>query len=282
MADGYRRFELGEVDDGLATATLGGEGILTELDYDPVGRAVTASHILRLRALAEAHSGRFEEALRTVKRLDALSPEPFNDVAPDLAYVLARCAVGLDDREVLARAQHRIDDIARVASGPGVLGIAEAVRAFAAQVGGRSDEAVRRLPAAAALLEQAPRGVLAAELWCDTAWVAGRGTVATAALDRAERVCAEYGLRRVADRTAAIRAELSAVPPRRPDTLAQLTSREREVVMCAADGLSNREIGARLHLTEGTVRNYLSAAFAKLGVSRRAELGRLFPAQRTD
>jgi DNA-binding NarL/FixJ family response regulator len=47
------------------------------------------------------------------------------------------------------------------------------------------------------------------------------------------------------------------------------------VVMLAAEGLSNREIGARLYLAEGTVRNYLSTAFAKLGVTRRAELGRL-------
>jgi DNA-binding NarL/FixJ family response regulator len=47
------------------------------------------------------------------------------------------------------------------------------------------------------------------------------------------------------------------------------------VVALAADGLTNRQIGERLYLSDGTVRNYLSTAFAKLGVSRRAELGRL-------
>jgi DNA-binding NarL/FixJ family response regulator len=66
-----------------------------------------------------------------------------------------------------------------------------------------------------------------------------------------------------------------------PGVLADLTARERDVVLLAAEGLSNREIGARLHLAEGTVRNYLSTAFAKLGVSRRAELGRLVAAQPT-
>jgi RNA polymerase sigma factor (sigma-70 family) len=57
--------------------------------------------------------------------------------------------------------------------------------------------------------------------------------------------------------------------------LAELTEREREVVLLAAEGLSNREIGARLYLSEGTVRNYLSTAFGKLGVARRAQLAPL-------
>jgi DNA-binding NarL/FixJ family response regulator len=78
----------------------------------------------------------------------------------------------------------------------------------------------------------------------------------------------------VAVRAAAIRDEL-ATRPGRPAALAQLTSRERDVVTLAAGGLSNRAIGARLYLSEGTVRNYLSTAFAKLGVSRRGELARI-------
>jgi DNA-binding CsgD family transcriptional regulator/tetratricopeptide (TPR) repeat protein len=281
MADGYRRYELGETDAGFV-AERGTDLLLADLDYDPVGLAVTAAHVLRGRALAEVHSGRFEDAVRTVRRLDALAPEPFSDVASDVAYVLARCAVGLDDPGVLAQARHRIDDVVRVASGPGILGIAEAVRAYGAQLDKRSDEAARRLQAAAAVLEQAPRPVLAAELWCDAALVIGGGHTAAAALDRAQRICVECGLGRVANRIAAIRADISAGPPRLSDALAHLTSREREVVMCAAEGLSNREIGGRLHLSEGTVRNYLSTAFAKLGVSRRAELGRLVPAQPSD
>ena len=72
-----------------------------------------------------------------------------------------------------------------------------------------------------------------------------------------------------------MREALAQLPPRLPGALAELTSREREVVLLAAEGLSNREIGARLYLSDGTVRNYLSTAFTKLGVSRRAELARL-------
>jgi two-component system, NarL family, response regulator DesR len=50
-----------------------------------------------------------------------------------------------------------------------------------------------------------------------------------------------------------------------------LTDREREVLRKAADGSPNAEIAARLHLAEGTVRNYLSSAIAKLGARNRTE-----------
>jgi two-component system nitrate/nitrite response regulator NarL len=51
-----------------------------------------------------------------------------------------------------------------------------------------------------------------------------------------------------------------------------LSRREREVVGCVVDGLSNREIGQRLGITEHTVKNYLFRIFGKLGVSKRVEV----------
>src|SRR5690606_24107174 len=51
----------------------------------------------------------------------------------------------------------------------------------------------------------------------------------------------------------------------------QLTDRERELLRQVADGATNRDIARRLHLAEGTVRNYLSAAMAKLGARNRTE-----------
>ena len=48
-----------------------------------------------------------------------------------------------------------------------------------------------------------------------------------------------------------------------------LTPREEEVLHLLAEGLSNREIGARLYLTEGTVKNYVSAIIAKLQANDR-------------
>ncbi|MGI5402704.1 response regulator [Streptomyces sp. CA-135486] len=50
-----------------------------------------------------------------------------------------------------------------------------------------------------------------------------------------------------------------------------LTDREREVLRSAADGATNAELATRLHLSQGTVRNYLSTAIQKLAVRNRAE-----------
>jgi two-component system nitrate/nitrite response regulator NarL len=51
-----------------------------------------------------------------------------------------------------------------------------------------------------------------------------------------------------------------------------LSKREQDVVLCVADGLTNREIAHRLNLTEHTVKNYLFRIFDKLGVSSRVEV----------
>lgn len=50
-----------------------------------------------------------------------------------------------------------------------------------------------------------------------------------------------------------------------------LTSREHDVLVVARPGASVAEIADRLLLSEGTVRNYLSAAMAKVGGRNRAE-----------
>ena len=54
-----------------------------------------------------------------------------------------------------------------------------------------------------------------------------------------------------------------------------LTDREREILRAAADGSTNAELAAALHLSQGTVRNYLSTAIQKLAVRNRAEAVRI-------
>ncbi len=51
----------------------------------------------------------------------------------------------------------------------------------------------------------------------------------------------------------------------------QLTERELEILQRMARGLSNADIARELYLSEGTVRNYTSAIFARLGVSDRTQ-----------
>jgi NarL family two-component system response regulator LiaR len=50
-----------------------------------------------------------------------------------------------------------------------------------------------------------------------------------------------------------------------------LTERERDVLRCIAQGRSNKEIAAFLHLTEGTVKGYVSAILLKLDVADRTQ-----------
>ncbi|AKS41324.1 response regulator transcription factor [Wenzhouxiangella marina] len=54
-----------------------------------------------------------------------------------------------------------------------------------------------------------------------------------------------------------------------------LTERERQALRLAGQGLSNAEIAGRLHLAEGTVRNYLSEAIGKLQADNRVEAYRI-------
>lgn len=62
-------------------------------------------------------------------------------------------------------------------------------------------------------------------------------------------------------------AESTAVTPE----LASLSPRERDILALIGDGLTNREIGKRLYLSEKTVKNHISRLLAKLGVQRRVQ-----------
>ncbi|GAB3454286.1 response regulator transcription factor [Kineococcus endophyticus] len=57
--------------------------------------------------------------------------------------------------------------------------------------------------------------------------------------------------------------------------LTPLTDRETEVLRAARDGGTVADLAATLHLSEGTVRNHLSAAIGKTGARTRAEAVRL-------
>ena len=56
------------------------------------------------------------------------------------------------------------------------------------------------------------------------------------------------------------------------EKIASLTEREREVVTLVGEGLKNKQIAAKLFISETTVTHHLSSVFSKLGVSDRLEL----------
>jgi two-component system, NarL family, response regulator DesR len=109
----------------------------------------------------------------------------------------------------------------------------------------------------------------------------GRGGYLRRALDAgaAGYLLKDAPAERLADAIRRVHAGLRAVDPElaaaawvEPDPL---TDRERQVLRLAADGLSTARIGAEIHLSEGTVRNYLSEAISKLGAENRVEAARI-------
>jgi len=51
----------------------------------------------------------------------------------------------------------------------------------------------------------------------------------------------------------------------------ELSAREAEVLKLIAEGLANKQISARLHLSEKTVKNHVSRIFSKLNISARTQ-----------
>jgi DNA-binding NarL/FixJ family response regulator len=61
-------------------------------------------------------------------------------------------------------------------------------------------------------------------------------------------------------------------PPAQTGSLSEpLTPREHDVLRCLADGMSNKEIGRRLTISEGTVKNHMSQVLGKLQVLDRTQ-----------
>ena len=84
---------------------------------------------------------------------------------------------------------------------------------------------------------------------------------------------------RLAEAVRRVHAGLRSIDPELAaaawDEADPLTDRERQVLRLAAEGHPGARIAAELHLSEGTVRNYLSEAISKLGAENRVEAARI-------
>lgn len=64
--------------------------------------------------------------------------------------------------------------------------------------------------------------------------------------------------------------------PGRPELLDHLTPQEMRILEMIGEGLTNREIGERLYLSEKTIKNNVTSLLAKLNVQRRAQAAAVF------
>src|SRR3954454_8314855 len=83
----------------------------------------------------------------------------------------------------------------------------------------------------------------------------------------------DFGIEAFAERA---RVELEATGERArkrsPDTLDELTAQERQISRLVAEGLTNRDIAARLFISPSTVEYHLRKVFRKLDVKSRTQL----------
>ena len=59
--------------------------------------------------------------------------------------------------------------------------------------------------------------------------------------------------------------------PEEDELIARLSPQEREVLQLLAEGLTNRQIAARLYLAEKTIKNCVTSVLSKMGMARRTE-----------
>lgn len=137
-------------------------------------------------------------------------------------------------------------------------------------------------PAAASLAPMGPTAAAGLALMEAVAFALAARSEASAA-ERAALTALRDGLR---ERVIALDEENTALADRatrtetaRPAAEAAfegLTDRERSVLALVAEGLDNREVAGRLYLSEGTVRNHVSAILRKKQLHNRAQLVSLY------
>ena len=239
-------------------------------------------------ALAHALGGSTEQARATLAELDALGmpAEYLNDIERDRARAWAAAAdgdltaAGEQLRTAAATARRREDfvwegetlhDLARLGWPQEA---ALRLRELVDLVEGRLAEV--RADHAAALAAGDPRALAevslafeAMDAWLFAAEASASASVALRRADEPRRaVAAEL---RAAD--LARRCQGAFTPALRAiQTQAMLSSREIEVAVLAAAGLTNKDIASRLSVSVRTAENHLQRVYEKLGVARRADL----------
>lgn len=226
-------------------------------------------HLTHLRALAALAHGRDEEAYSA---LAALTPPGVLPAAlpwfhlPFFDFVEAALRTG---RTAEARAHVAAGGAARMGDiSPHHAFLLAAARALAA-----ADEDADALYEAAYAVPDAGQWAfeLARLRLAHGAWLRDRRRPrAGEALEQALETFRALGARPWAERT---ERELRAARTR-TEGPASLTAQELRIARLAADGLTNKEIGARLGLSPRTVGGHLAKTFPKLGIASRAALAR--------
>ena len=143
-----------------------------------------------------------------------------------------------------------------------------------ARMAGRPDEAIAHYRDAVAMnvrIGARPFTALSRLGWAQALLVRGDGAELSEAAELATGAAAEFRRLDMPGRLATAAQVIETIEAARR-TASPLTTRESEVAVLVADALSNREIAARLVLSERTVESHVRSILAKLGFTTRTEI----------
>ena len=223
------------------------------------------------RALLYNGLGRYEEAFAAVR--EAVDVPPYSELStPTAVAELVEAAARAGEHGIANRALERLALTTRPSGGDWALGVEARSRALVsgADVAERLyEDAIERLRRTRVRVQLA-RTHLAYGEWLrrERRRLDARVQLRTG-LEMFSSMGAEAFAAR-ADRE--LRATGERARKRRVDTGEELTAQERQIAWLAREGLSNREIGARLIISQHTVAYHLRKVFAKLDISSRSQL----------
>jgi DNA-binding NarL/FixJ family response regulator len=269
-------------------------------DFEQVRPPLVAQALARLGDL-RLRQGRLDEAAQLFERAGsqpiariglaalALERDAPNEGAAELERFLAhvgdseptmragavelavRAHAALGDSTAAARARDELQGIAKVLGTTALSAAATAADAVVLHLGGDLAAAASRYEEAAELYEQAGAPFESARSRLELAGVlaeTGQRAVAQREARRALEAFRALGAARDASRAEARLGQLAA---RRPSGRhRKLTGRQIEILRLVAQGLSNPEIAARLHLSDHTVKRHVANLLTRLGLSSRA------------
>jgi DNA-binding CsgD family transcriptional regulator len=248
-------------------------------DAYPTGSTVVrwvAAHVL---ALAAWQRGDVQDAMRWLGDVTVLVSPLWPQIL-DRVILSARVASAAGDAGLRARVLQATDVLERERPAiPLFTGVAGYAR-------GILERDAPALLAAADVLHVSSRPLLyaaaAEDAGAELAHAGGRGSEAVDQLNAAFDTYVHHealgDARRVGRELRRLGVERRIVSqPRAKTGWDSLTDSELKVVNLIAQGVTNRDVAAQLHVTPHTVKAHVHNAFAKLGINSRAELSKLMP-----
>src|SRR5215207_3443219 len=218
--------------------------------------------------------GRYEEAFSAVREVVDVAPHSALSM-PSAGDELVEAAARAGERRIAERALERLTLTARPSGSDWARGVEARSRALLSDGDAAErlyQEAIKRLRRTRVRLQLARAHLLYGE------WLRRerRRLDARAQLRTALELFTSMGTEAFAARAEReLLATGERVRKRQVETREQLTTQEIQVARLARDGLSNREIGARLIISPHTVAYHLRKVFSKLDITSRNQLGRV-------